>query len=108
MRTLSWPPTVINGRARMEEGAAATRILVVQVLGDLRNNPFNEKDLSLGDLTFRTESTVRPAVASAIRRLDSLITIQSVGERTSPDGSKTITVDFLDRETRTTGSVQLG
>ncbi len=104
MKSMDWPPRLVNGRLGMASGASATRILVMMTLGDLQQNPFNPPGLSLGDITFRVDSVVKARVYDSLRRLEKLISVQGVTETKTSDGMKTITVDFIDRETRTQGS----
>lgn len=103
MKTMDWPPNLRNGRLQMATGAAATRILVLQTLGDLQQNPFNPDDISLGDITYRVSGVIRARVSNVLKRLGKMITIQAITEGTDQSGKKTITIDFIDRETRTQG-----
>lgn len=107
MKSISWPPVLRNGRLTMEQGAEATRTLVMQTLGDLQQNPFNTDGLSLGDLTFRVDTVVRARVHDALRRLQKIITVQAVSESKDAEGRVVITVDYVDKETRTHGSVMI-
>lgn len=103
MKTMNWPPTLKNGRLQMVTGASATRVLVMQTLGDLQQNPYNPDGISLGDITYRVEGAARARVSNVLSRLGKLIIIQGISESKNTDGKKTITVDFIDRETRTQG-----
>lgn len=105
MRTIEWPPQYTDGRMGMVSGAAASSVIVLQTLGDLTQNPFNPKGICLGNIVFRTEKSVRPRVQIALRRVSSIIAVQSVSEMDTRDGSKTIVIQFIDRETREAGSV---
>lgn len=100
MKTMRWPPTPSGGRIPLVEGAEATRQLVAMTLGDLRANPFNPDGLSLGDVAFRPESVARASVEAALARLGKIIRVESVAEGPlRDDGSKSITVNFIDLET---------
>lgn len=104
MRSMAWPPVIENGRCKMEQGAEATRTLVMQTLGDLQQNPFNPDGLSLGDVTFRVHGAARARIHSALTRLQKVITIQQISEIKNSDGSMVIIIEFLDKETRSKGS----
>lgn len=103
MKTMDWPPSLKNGRLQMVTGAAATRVLVMQTLGDLQQNPFNPDGISLGNITYRVEGAVRARISNVLSRLGKLITIQGISETKNAEGKKIITIDFIDRETRTQG-----
>lgn len=104
--TISWPPTPKNGRLTMVSGAEATRILVMMTLGDLRANPYNETDLSLGDVTYRVRAAIRGRIETALRRLRRAIRVEMIDETRSGD-SATFDVRYLDLETKTKGKVTI-
>jgi hypothetical protein len=103
MKTMDWPPRLKNGRLQMVTGAEATRVLVMQTLGDLQQNPFNPDDISLGDVTFRVNGIIRARISNVLKRMAKLITIQAITESSDQEGKKVIMIDFIDRETRTQG-----
>ncbi len=98
---MKWPPEVVNGRIPFVEGAEATRILVIQTLSNLQTQPFNEQSLSLGDVTFRPATATVARIQSALRRLSSIISIDSIQERRSQGGTSVeYLIEYVDRETR--------
>lgn len=105
MKTIEWPPVLRGGKLSLISGADASRVLVAQTVGDLTQNPFNPPGLSLGDVTFRTSGVVRARVSAVLKRMNKLVTIQSITETDDQNGSKTISVEFTDRETNTKARV---
>lgn len=103
MKTMNWPPELRNGRLQMVSGAAATRVLIMQTLGDLQQNPYNPDAISLGNVTYRVNNAISARISSVLTRLGNLVSIQGITETRVADGSKKITIDFTDRETRTPG-----
>ena len=83
----------------MVTGAAATRVLVLQTLGDLSQNPFNPNGISLGDQTFKVQTAVRPAITGILKRLSALIMVDTVSDTMDGD-RRMISIDFTDRETK--------
>jgi len=105
-RTMRWPPLLKGGRAQMVEGADATVEVVKTTLSDLQNNPFNPDGLSLGQVTFRPGGVVRGRITSAVRRLNRILTLDSIDD-TGVGEERTVTVNVIDRETMTPRSVTL-
>jgi len=104
-RTIKWPPTPVNGRIPMVEDPEASTVLVMQVLGDLSQNPFNPDDISMGDQTFRSETLTRARIDLALRRLRPIITINSITTENNHDGTTVYTINFTVMESRTQRSV---
>ena len=107
MKTIDWPPNFTDGRMEWVSGAAASRVLIMQTLGDLTQNPFNPKNICLGNVTFRTMRSARSRVQVALKRVASIVAVQTVSETDTHDGTKVITVQFIDRETRERGSLTI-
>lgn len=106
MRTMKWPPRPVGGRIPMVEGSEATAVQIMQVLGDLRAQPFNG-NISMGDITFGVQSVTRAQIENALTRLSRLISVDSVIRSDNDDGSVTYTIRFTDRESRTQGEVTI-
>ena len=103
-RTMKWPPIPVDGRIPYVEGVEASIILVSNTLGDLQQNPFNSRDLSLGEVTFSPSPGAEGRIRATMRRLRTIVTVDSVKETTSDvdkeDGRREYLVVFTDRETR--------
>jgi hypothetical protein len=84
----------------MVEGPEATREVVLLTLSDLQNQPFNPDGLSLGDLTYRVSGVVNARILQALRRLGSLIVVNSVTETVVED-DREYEIIWIDRESRT-------
>lgn len=108
MRTMAWPPVPLGGRLGWVEGADASAVLVLMTLSDLQTNPFNDKNLSLGDITFRVRSANKARIDNALRRLARIIAIESIIESVDPEGNVRYNIKFQDRETRVAGEVLVG
>ena len=106
-RTMKWPPDPKGGRIDMVEGIDATVTAVVMTLGDLSQNPFNPTDLSMGDITFKTQSTAKSRIQLALRRLEKIIIVDSIEETTDEDGNAVYVISFTDREARVQRSVSI-
>ena len=104
-RTINWPPTPVNGRLSMVEGPDASSIMVMQVLGDLSQNPFNPDDISMGDITFRSKTLGTARIEVALARLQPIISVDSVTEEDLNNGSIEYVINFTDRESRAQRSV---
>lgn len=96
--TIKWPPTPEGGRIPLVKGSEATRVSVLLTLSDLTQNPFNEDDLSLGDITFQPVSIARAKIMAALARLRRVAIVQSVME--SPDNENEFIVRYMDLESR--------
>lgn len=107
MRTMRWPPNPVNGRVPMVQGAEAAAVQILQVLGDLRQNPFNPSSISMGDVTFKPTGAAKARIETALRRLRTIISINSIEEINDKNGSVTYVVSFTDLESRTQGSVRI-
>jgi hypothetical protein len=108
VRTVEWPPRVRNGRLRYVDGVEAASTTILMIVSDLRQQPFNPDGLALGDITFKTQTSARPLIETALRRLAPLISVESVGESTNDDGSVSFTITYTDRESRSRGEVRVG
>jgi hypothetical protein len=109
MRTMKWPPTPLNGRLGWVEGAEASAVVVLLTLSDLQTNPFNPRDLSLGDITFRVKVSNKARIDAALRRLARIISVEAIIEEPGADGTALkYTVRFRDLETRVPGEVVFG
>lgn len=109
MKTMEWPPVVRGGRTQFVDGPVAAATLIIQTVGDLRQNPFNPSGLSLGDLTFKGQTTAKARISLALQRLSATISVEAILEQASPEtGDLEYTIIFLDRETKTKGEVRVG
>ena len=105
--TIKWPPTPTNGRVPMVKGVKATSASVLMTLSDLRQNPFNPNDASIGDVTFKSAGPAKGRIQRVLARLKRVIIVNSVQETTDDDGNVVFEVSFTDRESRSTSSVQI-
>lgn len=108
MNTMEWPPKTRGGRLRYVNGIDAASVLILQVVSDLRQQPFNPDAISLGDITFRVQTVNRPLIESALKRVSAVISVESISEELAEDGSARYTILFTDRESRTPGKVSVG
>lgn len=100
-RTMKWPPVPVDGRILFVEGVQASTVLVINTLGDLNQNPFNPRDLSLGDVAFRSAHGAQSRIQSTMDRLRSIVFVNSIEENgIDDDGSAVYEIVFTDRETR--------
>jgi hypothetical protein len=108
---MKWPPVPSGGRLSFEEGAPATRTLVLMTLGDLNTNPFNSGDISLGEITFKSTQVARGRIENALGRLSAFISVDAVTKMGDPeeseDGKQQYLVEYVDRETRTPSEVRI-
>lgn len=99
-----WPPVPVNGRIPYVEGAEATTVLIINVLSDLSNNPFNPDSLSLGDLTYKPLPGAEARIRATMNRLRNVAFVDTVVETTSPadkvEGKREFSITYTDRETR--------
>ena len=108
-RTMKWPPVPVNGRIPFVQGVDATNVLIINVLSDLQAQPFNDDQLSLGNLTWRTESTATGRITGALDRLKTIISINNIDEKRDEDGgASTYLIEYFDRETRSESEVTFG
>jgi hypothetical protein len=105
-RTMKWPPVPINGRIGMVEGVDATNILLLQTLGDLRANPFNDDNISLGNITYKPVGVAKGRIQGALERLRRIVSVESVVESGDVE-DRTYTIRFTDRETRVRSEVTI-
>jgi hypothetical protein len=108
VRTMEWPPRVRNGRLRYVEGVAAAATLILQVVGDLRQNPFNPDGLSLGDITYKAQSSNRPLIESALSRLRPIVSTESIDEQLDEEGEARYVITYVERESKARGEVTVG
>lgn len=110
-RTMRWPPVPHNGRIAMVEGTNATAVLIINVLSDLTQNPFNPDNLSLGEVTFRSKIGAEARMKAALGRLSSVVIIDEVREVSTPEdtdeGYRSYTIVFTDRESRQRSEVNV-
>lgn len=103
-RTVKWPPIPVGGRLPFVEGVEATTVLVINVLSDLTQNPFNPPNLSLGEVTFRSTTGAEARIRATMQRLSTVVFVDSVSDTTDEDealdGVREYTIVFTDRETR--------
>ena len=110
-RTMKWPPIPEGGRIPFVEGVDASVVLVVSTLSDLRQNPFNPQDLSLGEVTFNSQQSSEARIRSAMNRLRTVVFLDEVTDSSTPedkaDGQYEYTIVFTDRETRQQAEVPI-
>jgi hypothetical protein len=104
---MEWPPVIKNGRLGYVDGKEAAGVIILMTVSDLSQNPFNSEDLSLGDITFRVQSSNRSRIENALRRLSPIISIEAIHETRGEDGSDEYQVIYVDRESRAQGSIRV-
>lgn len=108
MRTIEWPPVIRNGRMSYVEGQQAAAVLILQTVSDLRQNPFNPEGISLGDITYKVQSSARTRLDNALRRLEPIVSIEAIIETLAENGDAEYVIRYVDRESRTPGEVRVG